>query len=102
MRPQVYKASTKGLAADSGLESTDRMIFTGAKSAICYDITTGEVIEPFLLKSKDSYVTLVDETEKQPPLKLTPIYWRMYSANEKVKAELRILAGDYNIEIIEK
>jgi hypothetical protein len=98
---QVYKATQKGLdAPGSDLEPTDRFLFTEQRVAICYDITTGEIIEPFMIKTRDSFIVAIEE--EVPPLVIKPILWRMYNGNEKIRAELRALASEHSIEIIEK
>lgn len=97
---QIYKPSPKGLRGrgpfgGSHLEPTDRFIFTGPRSAICYHAETGEVIEPFMFKSRDSYVTLTNETP--PALRIPMDVWT--GTLPRHQPELRKLAREYKLAL---
>lgn len=94
---QVFKPTAKGLRSErANLDPDDRFIFTGPREAICYNVTTGKIIEPFMIKSKDSFVEPVGD-EVQPKLVLAAPVWRMYSRH---KDKLEEMAKKYHFKIV--
>jgi len=91
MKLKIYKFNEKGLMASNSNEPTDRMIFTGPKTAICYNVETKELIEPFMNKSRDSFVVEVDEM--LPQLKVTEEVDRQYRG----KLDYERLIRDFGI-----
>jgi hypothetical protein len=90
----IYKPTTKAIKRGA-LEPTDRLIFTKSNEAICFDVETRKVIEPWMRKTIDSHV-MVDTTASANDLVIPEAVMRMYRGH---MTALVALAEQYNIQL---
>ncbi len=94
MTPIIYKPTAKAIKRGA-LEATDRFIFTKADEAICFNVLTRKVIEPFMRKTVDSHVA-IDATASADDLVIPAVVIRMYDAH---MTAIDAMAALYNMTI---